>query len=240
MIESIEGKRGIPRLRPPYVAQVGLFGYPTLEHNMETVFWVREIVEKGPEWFVSHGRHGRKGLRSFSVSGRVRKPGVHLAPAQVEADAVVGDHAGVALGDTSQLEDALALEHHFLERRGEVENLVDREPAVVGAEVPHRAIGLDLGVGREGHAAQLGRPGLHAARGERVGVEFVGAATLPQRVELVLQAQHAGVGDVEVVRPAHRAPRGDGGGGRSHGSNGPRTGREPWRLVVAKKTLARP
>ncbi len=75
MIESIEGKRGMPRLRPPYVAQVGLFGYPTLEHNMETVYWVREIVEKGAAWFASHGRHGRKGLRSFSVSGRVKKPG---------------------------------------------------------------------------------------------------------------------------------------------------------------------
>ena len=75
MIESIEGKRGMPRLRPPYVAQVGLFGYPTLEHNLETVFWVRDIVERGPEWFAGFGRNGRKGLRSFSVSGRVKKPG---------------------------------------------------------------------------------------------------------------------------------------------------------------------
>jgi formate dehydrogenase len=83
MIESIEGNRGMPRLRPPYVAQIGLFDYPTLEHNMETLFWVREILEKGGEWFASHGRHGRKGLRSFSVSGRVRKPGVHLAPAGI-------------------------------------------------------------------------------------------------------------------------------------------------------------
>ena len=81
MIESIEGKRGMPRLRPPYVAQVGLFGRPTLEHNMETLYWVRDIVERGPEWFAGHGRNGRKGLRSFSVSGRVKKPGVHLAPA---------------------------------------------------------------------------------------------------------------------------------------------------------------
>ena len=72
MIESIEGKRGMPRLRPPYVAQVGVFGRPTLEHNMETVYWVREILEKGPEWFAGHGRNGRKGLRSFSVSGRVK------------------------------------------------------------------------------------------------------------------------------------------------------------------------
>ena len=87
MIESIEGKRGMPRLRPPYVAQVGLFGYPTLEHNMETVYWVREIVEKGGAWFASQGRNGRKGLRSFSVSGRVKKPGVHLAPAGITVQA---------------------------------------------------------------------------------------------------------------------------------------------------------
>ena len=73
MIESIEGKRGMPRLRPPYVAQVGLFGRPTLEHNMETLYWVRDILEKGADWFAGHGRHGRKGLRSFSVSGRVRQ-----------------------------------------------------------------------------------------------------------------------------------------------------------------------
>ena len=83
MIESIEGKRGMPRLRPPYVAQVGLFGHPTLEHNMETLHWVREVLEKGAAWFSSHGRNGRKGLRSFSVSGRVKKPGVHLAPAGI-------------------------------------------------------------------------------------------------------------------------------------------------------------
>ena len=83
MIESIEGKRGQPRLRPPFVAEVGLFGRPTLEHNMETLYWVREIVERGAEWFASQGRHGRKGLRSFSVSGRVSKPGVHLAPAGI-------------------------------------------------------------------------------------------------------------------------------------------------------------
>ncbi|HMA90527.1 MAG TPA: NAD(P)H-dependent oxidoreductase subunit E [Burkholderiales bacterium] len=94
MIESIEGKRGMPRLRPPYVAQVGLFGYPTLEHNMETVYWVREIVEKGASWFTSHGRHGRKGLRSFSVSGRVRKPGVHLAPAGITARELIDEYCG--------------------------------------------------------------------------------------------------------------------------------------------------
>src|SRR6185503_5611804 len=94
MIESIEGKRGMPRLRPPYVAQVGLFGYPTLEHNMETVYWVREIVEKGAQWFASQGRNGRKGLRSFSVSGRVKKPGVHLAPAGITVKELIDEYCG--------------------------------------------------------------------------------------------------------------------------------------------------
>jgi formate dehydrogenase len=94
MIESIEGKRGMPRLRPPYVAQVGLFGYPTLEHNMETVYWVREIVEKGGAWFASQGRNGRKGLRSFSVSGRVQKPGVHLAPAGITVRELIDEFCG--------------------------------------------------------------------------------------------------------------------------------------------------
>jgi formate dehydrogenase len=94
MIESIEGKRGEPRLRPPYVAQVGLFGRPTLEHNMETLHWVRAILENGPEWFAGHGRHGRKGLRSFSVSGRVKKPGVHLAPAGITLLELVDEYCG--------------------------------------------------------------------------------------------------------------------------------------------------
>ncbi len=94
MIESIEGKRGMPRLRPPYVAQVGLFGRPTLEHNMETVYWVREIVEKGAQWFAAQGRNGRKGLRSFSVSGRVKKPGVHLAPAGITLLDLVNEYCG--------------------------------------------------------------------------------------------------------------------------------------------------
>ncbi len=94
MIESIEGKRGMPRLRPPYVAQVGLFGYPTLEHNMETVYWVRDIVEKGAHWFASQGRNGRKGLRSFSVSGRVKKPGVHLAPAGITVRELIAEFCG--------------------------------------------------------------------------------------------------------------------------------------------------
>ena len=94
MIESIEGKRGMPRLRPPYVAQVGLFGRPTLEHNMESVYWVREIVEKGPTWFSSQGRNGRSGLRSFSVSGRVNKPGVHLAPAGITVVELIDEYCG--------------------------------------------------------------------------------------------------------------------------------------------------
>ena len=94
MIESIEGRRGMPRLRPPYVAQVGLFDYPTLEHNMETVYWVREIVEKGAQWFASQGRNGRKGLRSFSVSGRVKKPGMHLAPAGITIQELIDEYCG--------------------------------------------------------------------------------------------------------------------------------------------------
>jgi NADH:ubiquinone oxidoreductase subunit F (NADH-binding)/NADH:ubiquinone oxidoreductase subunit E len=94
MIESIEGKRGEPRLRPPYVAQVGLFGRPTLEHNMETLHWVRAIIENGPAWFADKGRNGRKGLRSFSVSGRVKKPGVHLAPAGITLRELVDEFCG--------------------------------------------------------------------------------------------------------------------------------------------------
>jgi formate dehydrogenase len=94
MIESIEGKRGLPRLRPPYVAQVGLFGRPTLEHNFETLHWVRELLEKGGAWFASHGRHGRKGLRSFSVSGRVKQPGVKLAPAGITVQELIDEHCG--------------------------------------------------------------------------------------------------------------------------------------------------
>jgi NADH:ubiquinone oxidoreductase subunit F (NADH-binding) len=94
MIESIEGKRGIPRLRPPFVAEVGLFGRPTLEHNMETLYWIRDIVERGAAWFSSHGRHDRKGLRSFSVSGRIRKPGVHLAPAGITIRELIDEYCG--------------------------------------------------------------------------------------------------------------------------------------------------
>ncbi|MCX7891111.1 MAG: NAD(P)H-dependent oxidoreductase subunit E [Burkholderiales bacterium] len=94
MIESIEGKRGMPRLRPPYVAEVGLFGRPTLEHNMESLYWVRDILEKGPGWFASQGRNGRKGLRSFSVSGRVQRPGVHLAPAGITVRELIDEFCG--------------------------------------------------------------------------------------------------------------------------------------------------
>ena len=94
MIESIEGKRGEPRMRPPYIAQVGLFGRPTLEHNFETLYWVRDIVQRGPEWFSSFGRHDRKGLRSFSVSGRVKNPGVKLAPAGITIQELIDEYCG--------------------------------------------------------------------------------------------------------------------------------------------------
>ena len=94
MIESIEGKRGEPRMRPPYIAQVGLFGRPTLEHNFETLYWVRDIVQKGADWFSGFGRHGRKGLRSFSVSGRVKQPGVKLAPAGITIQELIDEYCG--------------------------------------------------------------------------------------------------------------------------------------------------
>ncbi|MEM7027025.1 MAG: NAD(P)H-dependent oxidoreductase subunit E [Pseudomonadota bacterium] len=92
MIESIEGKRGMPRLRPPFVAQVGLFGCPTLEQNMETMHWIRDIINKGASWFASHGRRDRKGLRSYSVSGRVKKPGVHIAPAGISINELIEEY----------------------------------------------------------------------------------------------------------------------------------------------------
>ncbi|MDT3672365.1 MAG: NAD(P)H-dependent oxidoreductase subunit E [Aromatoleum sp.] len=94
MIESIEGKRGMPRLRPPYVAEVGLFGRPTLEHNLETLWWVRDIVERGADWFANFGRNGRKGLRSFSVSGRVAKPGVVVTDAGITLRELIDEHCG--------------------------------------------------------------------------------------------------------------------------------------------------
>jgi len=102
MIESIEGKRGMPRLRPPYVAEVGLFGQPTLEHNCETLYWVRDIIERGSEWFSNHGQNGRQGLRSFSVSGRVKKPGVHLAPAGITLNQLIEQYCG-GMMDNHQL-----------------------------------------------------------------------------------------------------------------------------------------
>ncbi len=94
MIESIEGKRGLPRHRPPYVAEVGLFGRPTLVQNVETLYWIRDIVDKGPEWFSGEGRNGRQGLRSFSVSGRVARPGVKLAPAGITAQELIDEFCG--------------------------------------------------------------------------------------------------------------------------------------------------
>ena len=101
MIESIEGKRGLPRHRPPYVAQVGLFGRPTLEQNVETLYWVRDIIEKGAEWVTSQGRHDRNGFRSFSVSGRVKNPGVKLAPAGITVRELVDEYCGgMAEGET--------------------------------------------------------------------------------------------------------------------------------------------
>jgi len=94
MIESIEGKRGEPRLRPPYIAEVGLFGRPTLEHNFETLYWVRELLENGAESFAAQGRHGRQGLRRFSVSGRVKHPGVKLAPAGITLRELIDEYCG--------------------------------------------------------------------------------------------------------------------------------------------------
>ena len=94
MLESIEGKRGMPRLRPPYIAERGLFGQPTLEHNMETLYWVRDILERGADWFAALGRHQHYGLRSFSVSGRVRKPGVHQAPAGITLNELLHEYCG--------------------------------------------------------------------------------------------------------------------------------------------------
>jgi formate dehydrogenase len=101
MLESIEGKRGYPRHRPPFAAQVGLFGRPTLINNVETLYWIRDIVEKGPAWFASQGRQGSKGLRSYSVSGRVKEPGVKLAPAGITARELIDEFCGgIADGHT--------------------------------------------------------------------------------------------------------------------------------------------
>ena len=94
MIESIEGKRGLPRHRPPYVAEVGVFGRPTLVQNVETLYWLRDILENGADWFGAHGRRGGKGLRSFSVSGRVGEPGVKLAPAGITVRELIDEYCG--------------------------------------------------------------------------------------------------------------------------------------------------
>jgi formate dehydrogenase beta subunit len=94
MLESIEGKRGLPRHKPPFPSQVGLFGRPTLINNVETLYWVRDIVEKGAGWFTGQGRHGRQGLRSFSVSGRVKEPGVKLAPAGITVQELIDEYCG--------------------------------------------------------------------------------------------------------------------------------------------------
>jgi len=94
MLESLEGKRGLPRHKPPFPFQVGLFGQATLINNVETVFWVRDIVEKGADWWASNGRNDRHGLRSYSVSGRVKSPGVKLAPAGLTIQELIDEYCG--------------------------------------------------------------------------------------------------------------------------------------------------
>ena len=94
MLESIEGKRGLPRHKPPFPAQIGLFGRPTLIHNVETLYWIRDLVQKGPDWFTSQGRNGAKGLRTFSVSGRVKKPGVKIAEAGITVRQLIDEYCG--------------------------------------------------------------------------------------------------------------------------------------------------
>ena len=94
MLESIEGKRGYPRHRPPFVAQIGIFDRPTLVNNVETLFWIPEILVRGAEWFGSQGANGGKGFRSYSVSGRVKLPGVKIAPAGVTARELVEGYCG--------------------------------------------------------------------------------------------------------------------------------------------------
>ncbi len=98
MIESIEGKRGIPRHRPPYVAQVGVFNRPTLVHNIETLHWVARVCREGPEILSSVERNGRKGLRSYSVSGRVMQPGMYLLPAGSTISDIIEAAGGMAAG----------------------------------------------------------------------------------------------------------------------------------------------
>jgi len=98
MIESIEGKRGLPRHRPPYVAQVGIFDRPTLVNNVETLYWIPEILKNGADWFASQGKNGAQGLRSYSVSGRVKSPGVALVPAGSTAAELIAHCGGMLEG----------------------------------------------------------------------------------------------------------------------------------------------
>ena len=98
MIESIEGKRGLPRHRPPYVAEMGIFNRPTLVNNIETLFWIRDLIQKGGEWFNSQGKEGHPGFRSYSVSGRVANPGVVVAPAGSTVNELIALCGGMAEG----------------------------------------------------------------------------------------------------------------------------------------------
>lgn len=94
MLESIEGRRGLPRHKPPFPSEAGLFGRPTLINNVETLYWAARIAEKGSAWWLGHGRNGAKGLRSYSVSGRVREPGVKIAPAGITARELIEEYCG--------------------------------------------------------------------------------------------------------------------------------------------------
>lgn len=98
MIESVEGKRGLPRNRPPYVAEVGLFGRPTLNHNVETLHWIRDILERGADWFTEQGKEGHSGLRSYSVSGRVRDPGVKVMACGSTINEIIAECGGMQEG----------------------------------------------------------------------------------------------------------------------------------------------
>ena len=147
----------MPRLRPPYVAQVGLFGRPTLEHNMETLYWVRDILEKGGAWFAGHGRRGRKGLRSFSVSGRVAKPGVHLAPAGISVRELIDEYCGGMLPG----HDVLRLSSR--RRVGRHPASVDGRPAArfrhaAAARLLHRVGGGDRAVAARPRARRGAQP----------------------------------------------------------------------------------
>ena len=164
MIESIEGKRGMPRLRPPYVAQVGLFGRPTLVNNIETLFWVPAIVEKGASWFASQGKNGAKGLRSYSVSGRVKKPGVVLAPAGTTARELIAMCGGMADGrqfkgylpggaSGGQESDPIALEHRASQRPADDGAGVDAD----AVRAHRRLLPRRVAVHDDGPVVELGR-----------------------------------------------------------------------------------